>query len=444
MIDDFTNAWHSVKGTDRADFGGDWGGMHGDEGSSVQFLKTNLLDIYPQIRTVFFTILSRLGPFLKDAAFTWAEAFDHSKESIDFLRGLQFNRKFEIAYHGYNHGIPGEKKSDFIQEWESFSTLEEAVGQNGKGRELHRSILGRYPEGGKYGGWRYNDLADESIERSGFVWWCRDWMPRDTKGSVLDEYYELQYFGGDHVVAIPTTVHGHHWERKEIDTLLKNRQVISIEEHIAKIKPGSPDQMPNIFDDMRELKRLFGYLRKKNVWYASCGDIASYFIGYRSSDVYDVKKQSFKMEYRGRVNNPWITVFMDSHCICSDREPYIQITLPNGSLLAGQQYQFQEKGFIHKIHIPVMNGEYHVSPATNPPKNLRGKIAGDRIEYEPKGYCGHVKLPYIESDHSFYLYEQDAGRYDYMKYDDRGFFETYCLDSSKDNPLIDLDGFLMR
>lgn len=269
-------------------------------------------------------------------------------------------------------------------------------------------------------------------------------MPRDTKSSVLDEYYELHYFGDDHVVAIPTTIHGHHWEKKEIDTLLRNRQVISIEEHIAKIKPGSPDQMPNIFDDMRELKRLFGYLREKNVWYASCGDIASYFVGYRSSDVYDVKKDSFKMKYRGRVNNPWITLLVDSRCVCSDKEPYIRITLPNGTLLAGQQYQFREKGFIHKIHIPVMNGEYHVSPASNPPQSLMGTINGDRIEYEPKGYAGHVKVASIENDRRFHLYEKEGGNHDYMKTDDRGFFEISCLDSSKDNSIIDLDDFLMR
>lgn len=432
MIDDFSNAWHSQNGYERADFWGDWGGMLSADGSSFIFLKENLLRKYPQVKTVFFAILGKIGPFIRTAPFTFSEAFDHSAESKTFIKKIQFNCGFEIAYHGYQHGIPGRNKEDFVQEWESFSTLAKAVAKNNKGRELYKSILGKYPEGGKYGGWRYNDNADSSISESGFLWWCRDWMPRDTDGSIVDEYYELKYFGDSFVVAIPSTIHGRHWRKKQVDTLLRKRQVISIEEHIGKLKPGCQDQTPNIFDDIEELNKLFAYLKKKNVWYATGTEIATYFIGYTNSIIYDQKENSFKIEYNGRVSNPVITLFVDCGCLCNDKKPFIEVVLPNGAILARQQHVYNKKNYVHKIHVPVQRGEYRLRPVSQPPPILNGEIRGNKIVYESKGLAGHVKLPLTSANEIFLLYEKKHGHFDYLKCDNTRSFHLFCLDSSKD------------
>lgn len=431
MIDDFSNAWHSQTSAKRPDFGGDWGGMLSSDHSSFNFLKKHLLDKYPEVKTVFFAIMGRIGPFLETAPFTFSEAFDHTVESKAFLKEIQFNCSFEIAYHGWQHGLPGKNKKDFVQEWESFSTVETAIAQNNRGRELYKSILGKYPEGGKYGGWRYNDNADSSISESGFLWWCRDWMPRDTDGSILDEYYELKYFGDSFVVAIPSTIHGHHWRKSQIDILLRKRQVISIEEHIGKLKPGCQDQTPNIFDDIKELNRLFAYLEKKNVWYATGTEIATYFIGYTNSIIYDLKKDSFKIEYDGKVSRPLITLVVDCGCLCNGKEPFIEVTLPNGAILARQQYEYNEKDFLHTIHVPVQTGAYRLCSVSKPPPALNGKLNENTIVYESKGMAGHVKMPLTSTNGMFLLYEKEPSHFNYLKYDNTGSFHLFCLDSSK-------------
>lgn len=432
MIDDFSNAWNSQNGSGRADFGGDWGGMLKAEGSSFMFLRKNLLDRYPEVKTAFFAVLGRIGPFIETTPFTFSESFDHMAKSKTFLKEIQFNYNFEIAYHGYQHGIPGKKKKDFVQEWESFTTVEGAIQENNKGRDLYKSMLGKYPEGGKYGGWRYNDKADKSISSSGFLWWCRDWMPRDTDNSILDAYYEPQYFGDTFVVAIPSTVHGHNWRKKQVDTLLKKRQIISIEEHIGKIKPGCQDQTPNIFDDVKELNQLFAYLRKKNVWYATGTEVADYFVGYTNSIIYDVKKDSFKIEYDGRASNPIITLLVDCSCLCSDEKPFVEVTLPNEITLARQQYEYNRKGSVHKVHIPVQTGEYNLRPLSQPSPTLSGKIDKDKIVYERRGLAGHVKIPSSQGNNRFLLYEKEPGHFDYLKYDNTRSFHLFCLDSNED------------
>lgn len=432
MIDDFSNAWHSRDDLRSADFGGDWGGMLKAEGSSFMFLRKNLLDRYPRVKTVFFTVLGKIGPFIETAPFAFFEPFDSSAESKRFLKEIQFHSNFEIAYHGYRHGIPGKKKKDFVQEWESFSTVEEAIKKNSKGRDLYASILGKHPQGGKYGGWLYNDKADASINESGFLWWCRDWMARDIKGSILDNYYEPHYFGDKFVVAIPSTVHGRDWKKKQIDTLLKKRQIISIEEHIGKVKPGSRDQTPNIFDDIKELNKLFTYLSNKNVWHATGTEIASYFIGYTNSIFYDFKKDSFKIEYNGRVSNPIITLLVDCSCLCSEKEPYVEVMLPNGSILAGQQYEYNEKSFLHKIHVPIQSGEYQLRSVSEIPTRLDARMDRNKITYDRKGLAGHIKLSSVNRKNSFFLYEREPSHFDYLKYDNNGSFHLFCLDSSED------------
>ena len=136
---------------------------------------------------------------------------------------------------------------------------------------------------GKYGGWDYNGFADAAVDDSGFLWWCRDWMPRDVAGRIPDEYYDPQFFGRNLVVALPSTVHGHFWDRQQIDTLMKRRQLIAIEEHIAPLRPDGLIQTPNIVDDMDDLRRLYRLLRGKNVWHANGTEIASYVVAREQS-----------------------------------------------------------------------------------------------------------------------------------------------------------------
>ena len=83
--------------------------------------------------------------------------------------------KFEIAYHGTTHGKAGESAQRFQQEWELFHSVPEAEETINYGKEIYKEVFGDYPRGGKYCGYVSNQYSDESIDRTGFLWWCRYW-----------------------------------------------------------------------------------------------------------------------------------------------------------------------------------------------------------------------------------------------------------------------------
>ncbi len=430
MIDDLSNAWFSKEMDQLPIQAADWGGLHDQPNSAFHFLQEELLKQHPQVKTVFFTVIGPLGPFVKGHPFTFCESFDHSENSRKFLRMLQFSTHFEVAYHGFQHGFPGIKKSDFIQEWEAFSNIAEMCEQNEKGNKLYEKLIGHKARGGKYGGWKYNTIADSSIDTSGFEWWCRDWMPRDSDDRILDDYYEPQYFGKSKVVALPTTLHGRTWRSKQVENLLKTKQIISIEEHIAKYKPGCPDQEPNIFDDIQELRRLFNLLKAKNVWYAKCSEIADYFDARERTLLTDITKDGFSLYYDGSRNVPFLTLIIDSKSICSQKKPYIHIEMPNGALLSRQQYNYDNRKFLHKVTLPVFSGNYRVKSEAIMPPVLNGRIIGNAIELDQKGLCGKVILDGHQSKDSFRYYEKIPGVFDFLYKTAEGKGEIVCLNSN--------------
>jgi hypothetical protein len=360
MIDDFANAWHNASGGDSWDLGGDWGGGLDREGSIFSFLEEHLLRDFPELRITFFTVAGRISHYTHNHPFVFAEPLNFSEESKRFFKMVGDDERFEIAYHGLSHGIPGEQTTDFVQEWRSFQSVEEAYSCIRQGLEIFKDAIGRYPSGGKYGGWDYNEFADESIDRSSFLWWCRDWMPRDTRGRILDSYYEPQFFGKNLVIAIPSTLHGFLWSKKQADTLLSKKQIISIEEHIAGVRPDGVTQAPNIVDDLDSLRRLLRYLGKKNVWYATGTEVAEYFTGYSQSTIYDIKEKSFMIKYSGKVKMPLLTLRIDCSAICDREKPYISLADPTGALVSPQNIRCDTKTFVHLVDIPLIQGEYSV------------------------------------------------------------------------------------
>ena len=177
MIDDLTNAWHSRNGNSSWDYGGDWGGGLLGEKSVFSFLFENLLNDFPEVKVTLFVVAGKISHYTHGYPFTFAEALNFSEESKAFFRKVNDDDRFEIAYHGYNHGTPGKRTEDFIQEWKGVHSVEEACRQTEKGMEIFKEVFDKYPSGGKYGGWEYNQCSDESVDRTGFLWWCRDWMP---------------------------------------------------------------------------------------------------------------------------------------------------------------------------------------------------------------------------------------------------------------------------
>jgi hypothetical protein len=362
MIDDLTNAWHNRAGGSTWEHGGDWGGGLDHPRGAVAFLENNLLHDYPEARTTFFVVAGRISAYTHRQPFSYAAPLDDSERSAHFFGSLSCDPRYELAYHGFNHGTPGVRTDAFLQEWRGFASQEAAVSQTQAGLDFFRRATGTVPRGGKYGGWDYNEFADHAVSDCGFAWWCRDWMPRDVTDSIDDAYYEPQFFGANQVLALPSTVHGHFWDSRQIDVLLARQQIISIEEHVAPVRPDGLVQTPNIVDDIDELRRLYRYLRAKNVWHANCSEIASYVAGREQTLVHDVTLRGFSLNYSGRLQHPTLTLRTDCSAVCDPAKPRIAVITPGGDELESAAYVFDDRSYRHLITVPVSNGVYSVRP----------------------------------------------------------------------------------
>lgn len=363
-IDDLTNAWHKHGEGSRWEHGGDWGGGLWGPGSALRFLEDRLLRFFPEAKTTFFTVAGPISSYTYHQPFSNAAPLDATEESKQFFRSIAKDPRFELAYHGFNHGTAGARTEEFLQEWRGFSSVDDAVGQTKRGLEIFARATGTLPRGGKYGGWEYNQFAEEAVARCGFVWWCRDWMPRDITGRIPDAYYEPHVFGPGLVIALPTTVHGRFWDRRQIDILLARRQLIAIEEHIAPIRPDGLIQAPNIIDDIDDLRRLYAYLRNKRVWYASGSQIATYVIARDRSLIHDITADGFSIRYDGREQSPLLTLRIDCSMICDPGRPLVDVMLPDGMAIDPAVCQFDERQYRHLVTVPVMEGRYRVRART--------------------------------------------------------------------------------
>ena len=363
-VDDLTNAWHHRGAGHRWEPGGDWGGGLWEPDSALRFLEDRLLRDFPEVKTTFFAVAGPISAYTHHQPFSYAAPLDATEESRRFFRSITEDPRFELAYHGFNHGSPGAQTEQFLQEWRGFPSVDAAVAQTERGLAIFVRATGTRPRGGKYGGWEYNEFAEDAVDRAGFVWWCRDWMPRDVSGRIPDDYYEPHVFGSGLVVALPTTVHGRFWDRRQIDLLLARKQLIAIEEHIAPIRPDGLIQTPNIIDDIDDLRRLYAYLKNKKVWHATGSEVAAYVIARDRSAVCDVTSHGFSLRYDGRERSPALTLRIDCAALCAPERPLIDVILPDGTAIDRSACQYDEKRYRHVVTVPVVEGRYHVRSRT--------------------------------------------------------------------------------
>lgn len=355
MIDDLTNAWVTDSKDVPLTAQGDWGGRHDRPDSIYSYLKKELFSFFPEIRAVFFTVVGKISQYNHHQAFSFSAPINNDKKAIDFFLKLFKNPRFEIAYHGYNHGTPGNNSEGFIQEWDGFPSVDAAVNQIKKGQRLYKDVFGCFPSGGKYGGWKYNRFAQESIDQCGFSWWCRDWMAIDAKGDILPEYYEPQYFGKNRVIALPSTVHGRYWSKRQINRLLKRKQIISIEEHMGALRPDGRIQTPNVYDDIKLLRKLFHYLRGKNVWHATATEISDYFDAYKNTFISDIGIDSFILDFSGKKEGTEITLLIQDIEKHLNSKKGLFLISPNGSKTKGK-FCYEKKCFLFNVN--VYSGKY--------------------------------------------------------------------------------------
>jgi hypothetical protein len=382
FIDDLANVWVDSNGNGQLDLGEDWGYWKYSKGSSMRFLEEQLLKDFPEIKVTFFVpVGERVGMIKNPTIKSISKKINSDQESIDFFRKVHEHPNYELAYHGTTHGIVGETAKDFIQEWETFNSLEEALERIKEGKEIFKDAVGEYPKGGKYCGYKSNKFSDDSIDQSGFLWWCRYWnrgkLEGDNNGISGNDAnpitnFDIKYFGKNNVIDIPSTVNGGllnglfppyssgikgiikkilkpyllKRKLKQIDFLLNNKLVISIQEHIAPSRDDGQIQTPNIYDDKESLLAIFKYLKDKNVWYCTCTELANY-VRLRDSINISINTNS-SFSFKGNIDynrrNQEISLYF------KDRKN-LKIKLPNNQILTSN------KGY---INIPVLKGEYEL------------------------------------------------------------------------------------
>lgn len=383
MIDDLANAWVDINGNNSIDHGESWGYADDYRISPVYFLKEKILRDYPYVKTTFFIPVNRVPETSDHKLSAHFASIKETPEVLEFFRTTFHTPSFEAAYHGFTHGISGNRNRKFIQEWESFESVEQAVEQTARGREMFREVFGYYPLGGKYCGYKKNAFSDESIDKSSFLWWCRHWSPSLSveNGECETDRFELGYFGDNHVIDMPSTIVGSLFNFKEegrfrkkvkkmlgrksythdeiiesgltqIENLIKHRQIISIQEHSSPARTDNKRQTPNIYDDAESLKLIFSFLKKRNCWYATATEIASYFEMYNRSSIKITDDLSFAITYTGRqLRENYLSVFIDT------AENIHTLHLPDGKKLKLENQDGQQ-GRIFVPYLPVQQGTY--------------------------------------------------------------------------------------
>jgi len=327
MIDDLANVWVDSNNNGKPDLGEDRGHLTHGENSSYKYLMENLVRYFPYIKITFFVPVNK-KPLIENSGLkTHYGPINENNEISSFFKKVHLQENCELAYHGYTHGIGSNGERKYVQEWLSYKDLNEALETIKKGRNLFYEVTGEYPLGGKYCGYASNGFSDESINKSGFFWWCRFYDREKTliKGK---RKFSPRYFGSKKVIDIPTTIAGNvfdvyfkskiktfikvYFEKKlllyeniflsgykQLYRLLRNKHVISIQEHISPSRTDGKRQLLNIFDDMESLKKIFDYLSDKNVWYATCTQIAQYYEIYANSSL-EIMNETLNFTFNGR------------------------------------------------------------------------------------------------------------------------------------------------
>ena len=367
MVDDFTNVWVDTNGNGRVEPEEDWGHALDSPGSAFEFLTDKTLADCPRARVTFFTPMARV-PFTRTSKCSaHFGPINENERTAAFFRSVHRDVRFEVAYHGLTHGVPGDRTEDFVQEWVAYKSLEEALETIRRGKEIYFEVFGEEPAGGKYCGYAQNSFSDESISRSGFLWWCRRW-DRGEAGPGDVERFDVRYFGERPVLDIPSTVFGAMFNRprglvaralgsqaavkrgtEELEHLLSHKLVVSIQEHISPSRPDGRRQTPNIFDDRESLKMIFDYLADRNVWHCTGTELAEY-VYCRDNLRLEENEGGFTLSLPdGRdINRRLVSVVVG-------RADVKQVVTPSGERVTGCDGTFT---------VPVMDGQYSLVEPT--------------------------------------------------------------------------------
>jgi hypothetical protein len=102
------------------------------------------------------------------------------------------------------------------------------------------------------------------------------------------------------------------------------------------------------------LKRIFEYLKDKNVWYATVSEIADYFELYQNTSIRMQEDTNFEFEYTGRA-----TEHKELTILLSGEDSPFEIESPSGKLLK-KEVLITEKKKQYLTNLEIEPGVYKV------------------------------------------------------------------------------------
>jgi hypothetical protein len=316
-LDDLHNSIYKVEYKflhPKYDFG--YGGLK--KNSIFKYFERNLLEKYPEIKYTIFLVFDKHSSLMssKYAKNLDIYATNEFKELIRYI----ITTGNEIAYHGHHHGLRNATydKKTWCREFDDFTNKEDFF-------EIIKSDLFKFEEefgykikGGRSPCYMWRDDLIESLINLGFKWWSFDYKP-------FVNNIELKYKGYN-IIGMPSNISGGIFNisnnylkdifkkfrlLNKIHNMLKNGEVISIAEHFMTSRIDGKRQTPNVYDDINSLDFIFGYLRNKNVWYATFSEVAEYFYDYNHTKIIKKDKNIYELK-NDKKYKPFLTIISDS------------------------------------------------------------------------------------------------------------------------------------
>jgi len=298
-IDDITNAIYQTSSREMGDCG-----FYGlSEIGIYRYFENYILKKYPEIKVTYFLVFDKHSIYIESKG-------AYSIYETEKFKNLLFhiiNRGDEISYHGHNHGHKNAtvENKKWCREFEQYSKQEyfEIIYND---IERFKNEFGYDILGGRTPCYQFEDSLIDGLISVGFKWWSFDHKPFINNIGMCYKGYDI--------IEMPSNLHGgifnycgnylkysikKYLNLAKIEKMIDNHEVISIAEHFMNARPDGKRQTPNVYDDINSLDFLFGYLRNKDVWYATFSECANYYESYNNTEIISLSNNTFDIKYKG-------------------------------------------------------------------------------------------------------------------------------------------------
>lgn len=327
-IDDISDVYIRPKGLENKKIMPffDWGFGLDRDGSLYKFFMDSIIKRNPEMKVTFFLPLSIHSSLNSNSNYELENHGLQRKNFLEFIKNIQDEYEFEIAAHGINHNkyidVNNPKiRNNVIYELTYIDT--------NKFKKRMRQIIDSLHQdygikiiGGRSPGYENKMLKSKDFSGMGLLYWNFDFSNLE---SVSPEII-------DDLIVMPSNISGSSFNNNPTSSTLKNilREVrkahkfselmkiyksgnpIIIAEHFIFLRTDGKFQSPSIYSDVDSINAIYALFKRRNVWHATCAEIARYFESYSRLAVKKLDNKRYKLIYNGKYKKPFITVISNS------------------------------------------------------------------------------------------------------------------------------------